>query len=133
MKIFSVVLAALIVTFSAGSLSAFAKDGDIHEKVITVGDVYIPSSFDSSSDAFVVVNGWFPHSCYKIKDVSVQHINANLHEITTTANVTEGMCLTVIVPFHKEVQLGKLAVGEHKLRFLNGDGSYMEKSLTIER
>jgi hypothetical protein len=133
MKIFNVVLAALILTFSAGSMSAFANDGDVHEKVVTVGDVYIPSNFDSNSDAFVVVNGWFPHSCYKIKDIKVEHITANLHEITTTANVTEGLCLTVIVPFHKEVQIGKLAVGEHKLRFINGDGSYMEKTLTIGR
>lgn len=129
-KIFSLVAAALVLTFSTG---AIAKEGDTHEKVVTVGDVYIPSNFDSSSDAFVVVNGWFPHSCYKIKDIKVEHPSANLHEITTTANVTEGMCLTVIVPFHKEVQLGRLNVGEHTLRFVNGDGSYMEKKLTIAR
>jgi hypothetical protein len=30
------------------------------------------------------------------------------------------------------VQLGKLNVGEHKIQFMNGDGTYMEKQLTIE-
>ena len=31
-----------------------------------------------------------------------------------------------------EVQLGKLSVGDHKIHFMNGDGTYMEKHLTIE-
>jgi hypothetical protein len=28
--------------------------------------------------------------------------------------------------------LGKLVVGEHKIRFLNGDETYMEKHISIE-
>lgn len=126
-------IAAVLVLTLANIGVSFAKEGDVHEKVVTVSDAYIPSNFDSRSDAFVVLNGWFPHSCYKIKEVKVDHVNENLHQITTTANVTEGMCLTVIVPFHKEVQIGKLAVGQHTLRFMNGDGSFMEKTFTIEK
>ncbi|HEY8278784.1 MAG TPA: hypothetical protein VIH99_04130 [Bdellovibrionota bacterium] len=121
--------AAMTFTFSA---PASARDGDVHEKVIGISDVYVPSNFDSRSDAFVVVNGWFPHSCYKLKSVKVDHLGPTLHQVTTVANVTEGLCLTVIIPFHKEVQLGKLNVGEHKIQFMNGDGTYMEKQLTIE-
>lgn len=131
MKLFSLMALAAALTFSPALTKA--AEGDVHEKTVTIGDVYIPSNFDSGSDAFVVVNGWFPHSCYKIKDVDVKNLSDKLHEITLTANVTEGMCLTVIVPFHKEVQLGKLSVGTHTLRFMNGEGSYMEKSLTIEK
>lgn len=129
MKTVFISMAAALMLIPA----AFAKEGDVNERVVAISDVYIPSGFDSSSDAFVVVNGLFPHSCYKLKNVKVEHVGAALHEVTTTADVTEGLCLTVMVPFHKEVQLGRLAVGEHKVHFMNGDGTYMEKRLTIEQ
>src|SRR5688572_20229970 len=109
MKTFLMIAAAALI--SNFSMSAYAKDGDKHDKVVAINDVYIPNGFDSGSDAFVVVNGWFPHSCYKLKDVKVDHIGAALHEVTTMAEVTEGLCLTVIIPFHREVQLGRLAAG----------------------
>ena len=124
-------IAALALT--ANFNQAFAKDGDVQDKIIPISDVYIPNGFDSGSDAFLVVNGWFPHSCYKLKDVDVKHVGSTLHQVTTVASVTEGLCLTVIVPFHREVQIGKLAVGTHQIQFMNGDGSYMEKQLVIEQ
>jgi len=125
-------ISAVAVGAMFGSLS-FAKEGDVHERVVGVSDAYIPSGFDSSSESFVVVNGWFPHSCYKLKNVKVDHVGPALHEVTTIANVTEGLCLTVIIPWHKEVQLGKLAEGEHQIHFMNGDGTYMERRITIEQ
>ena len=131
MKTFKMILALSAIL--ALPLAAQAKDGDVHEKVIGVNNVYIPSGFDSSSEAFVVVNGWFPHSCYKLKGANVNHVGPTLHEVTVSANVTEGLCLTVIIPFNKEVQLGRLAVGDHKIHFMNGDGTYMEKHLVIEQ
>ncbi len=131
MKFFSMTLAMTLALSIA--TTALAKDGDVHEKVIGVNDVYVPSGFDSRSDAFIVANGWFPHSCYKLKATDVEHVSANLHQVKIVATVTEGLCLTVIIPFHREVQLGKLAVGEHKVRMLNGDGTYMDKTLTIEQ
>jgi hypothetical protein len=109
----------------------FAADGDIHEHVVGVTDAYIPSGFDSNSDAFVVANGWFQNSCYKLKGIEVQHIGPMLHEVTTKANVREGLCPAVIIPWHREVQLGKLAVGTHKVHFMNGDETYMEKQIVI--
>lgn len=129
MKKFTMMLAMAAMT--AMIPMARAADGDIHEKVVAASDAYIPSGFDSNSDAFVVVNGWFPHSCYKLKNVDVASIGPFLHEVTTHANVTEGLCLAVIIPWHREVQLGKLSTGDHKLHFMNGDGTYMEKHLTI--
>lgn len=131
MNKFMMILAAATAFGFAGQASA--KDGDIHEKVVAINDVYIPSGFDSTSETFVVVNGLFPHSCYKLRGAEVNHIGSSLHEVTTLATVTEGLCLTVIIPFHKEVQLGKLAVGEHQIHFMNGDGTYMERRLTIEQ
>ena len=131
MKTFLMIATAAMI--SGFSMNAYAKEGDRHEKTVAINDVYIPNGFDSGSDAFIVVNGWFPNSCYKLKTVRVDHIGSALHEVTTVAEVTEGLCLTVIIPFHREVQLGKLAAGDHQLRFMNGDGTYMEKRLTIEQ
>ncbi len=122
----------MILAIAALPLPAFAADGDVHEKQVGVSDVYVPTSFDSGSEAFVVVNGFFPHSCYQMKDARVNHLRNNVHEIRLFADVTEGLCLTVIVPFHKEVQLGKLEVGEHTLRFMGDDGTRMERKLVIE-
>ena len=124
----------LLMTLALAVLPAttFANDGDVHVKQIGVSDVYVPSNFDSRSDAFVVVSGFFPHSCYKLTEAKVSHVRDNVHEIRIYAEVTEGLCLTVIVPFHKEVQIGKLSVGEHTLRFLSDDGTRMERKITIE-
>ena len=109
-----------------------ASNGNINEQIVGIQDVYIPSGFDSGADAFVVVNGMFPNGCYSYKRSSVDHPGATAHEVKVYADVREGMCLMVLVPFHHEIQLGKLAVGDHTIRFLNGDGTYLEKHLVIE-
>jgi hypothetical protein len=123
-------LAVIAMPFSFSNTS-YAADGDVHERVVGVSDAYVPSGFDSTSDAFVVANGWFQNSCYKLKSIEVAHVGPQLHEVTTKANVIEGMCLAVIIPWHREVQLGKLVVGTHQVHFLNGDGTYLEKQIVI--
>jgi hypothetical protein len=127
MKLLTAIATAL-VCFTAPLAHA---DPVSHEQVVGVSDVYVPNGFDSNSDAFVVVSGLFPNSCYKIKEVQVKNVDAMTQELTATAEVTEGLCLTVIVPFHHEAQLGKLAMGTHKLRFMNGDKTFMEKDIVI--
>jgi hypothetical protein len=105
---------------------------ETREQVVSINDAYIPSGFDSSSDAFVVINGLFPNSCYRFRDAKVEQVDANLYEVRAYAQVTEGLCLMVLVPFSKEVQLGRLAPGVHSIRFVNGDGTHWEKRLTVE-
>lgn len=102
------------------------------EMQIGVNSVYVPGGFDSNSDAYVVVNGIFPSGCYKWDRAEVSHIDAFKHEVKSIAKVGQGMCIMVLVPFQSEVRLGKFAAGEHTLRFLNGDGSYIEKTMKIE-
>jgi hypothetical protein len=102
------------------------------EVTVPISDVYIPSGFDSSSDAFVVLNGVFPNTCYQWKESVVTHLTSTKHEIRSTAIVTPGMCIMVLVPFMHEAQIGKLEKGDHSLRFISGDGTYIEKHLVIE-
>ena len=130
----SQVLVALAVT--AIVALPFAKADDelpVQKDVqVSVSDAFIPGGFDSTADAYVVVNGIFPNGCYKWKKAEVNSKDAFNHDITSTASVSQGMCLMVLVPFTKEVRLGKLDSGKHTLHFVNGDGTYLEKTLTVE-
>lgn len=125
-------LSLLALTIYAMPLAQAEEPAPGKETLITIGDAYIPSSFDSNTEAFVVVTGLFPNSCYRFSEAKVEHIGENLHEVRAYAKVTEGLCLMVMVPYSKEVQIGKLAVGTHSIKFVNGDGTFWEKSLTIE-
>lgn len=124
-----------MLAFGSVAMAKEKSDGgqSNHEQVVGVNDAFIPSGFDSASDAFVVVSGIFPSGCYQWKTAKVDHVGPALHEVRAVANVFEGLCIMVMVPFQKEVQLGKLAAGDHAIRFVNGDGTYFEKHLNIEQ
>lgn len=132
MKKIMMLTAALLMTFSA-----YASDPNPPtpvDKEIQIGlhGVFIPGSFDSNTEAYVVVNGIFPNGCYKWGRAEVAHINTFTHEIKSYANVTPGLCTMVLIPFQKDVRLGKLSQGEHTLRFLSGDGTYLDKAFKVE-
>lgn len=133
----SAVLGVIAVLSTAAAPRAEAARTGLQAPVTTdvtiaISDAYVPSGFDSGSDAFVVVNGLFPNTCYKWKEAVIQNPGATLHEIRSMATVSQGMCLMMMVPFTKEVQLGKLEKGNHVLRFVNGDGTYLEKQMVVE-
>ena len=130
MKIASLVLSALLgmSSFAAAEQSAPAEK----EVQIGINGVYVPGGFDSASDVFVVVNGIFQNGCYKWKRAEVTHGDTYSHQIKSIASVSQGMCLMVLVPFQKEVRLGKFSSGTHTLRFENGDGTYVEKTMIVE-
>lgn len=130
MKAFSrlVLSAVSVMAFSMGAQAA------TEERQVQVGfsDAYIPSGFDSNSDTFVVASGLFPNGCYRWSESNVNHAGTNVHEVRATATVSQGMCMMVLVPFTKEIHLGKLSVGAHAVRLINGDGTYIEKQINIE-
>lgn len=123
--------AALLVGFNAFAGQADQQLPQEKEVQVGISGVYVPAGFDTSSDVYVVVNGIFQNGCYKWKRADVNHNGFN-HEIKSVASVSQGMCLMVLVPFQKEVRLGQFDAGKHTLRFLNGDGTYLEKTLVIE-
>lgn len=126
------IVGGLAVVFMAFGQTATAGDLTEREVQIGVNDVYVPSGFDINSDVYVVANGIFPNGCYKWKRADVAHTDAYTHEIKSIASVSQGMCLMVLVPFTKEIKLGKFAAGKHTLRFENGDGTYSEKLMVVE-
>ena len=130
----SFALAALLVGF-AGTASAKIQtmaSPDTKEIAIGLNDVFVPGGFDSEADAYVVASGLFPNGCYSWKGASVKNVDAFNHEVQSFATVSQGLCIMVLVPFNKEIRLGKLSTGTHNLKFLNGDGTFMQKTMTIE-
>lgn len=128
MKSLFVILA--IIGLQLGSASAFAAEEN--EVQVGINGVFVPGGFDSSSDAYVVVSGVFQNGCYKWSRAERSTRDQFNHEIRSIAQVTPGMCIMVLVPFQKEVRLGQLPAGKHNLKFVNGDGTYLEKTLLVE-
>ena len=125
-------LLAALVTFTSAGFAVNSTDIPTKEVVVGLNDVFVPGGFDSEADAFVVVSGVFPNGCYKWKGAEVNHSGTFTHEVVSKATVSQGMCLMVLVPFTKDVRVGKLETGKHTVRFLNGDGTYFEKNLVVE-
>lgn len=127
MKRFIIVAAAVL-------MAQFAMAEVPAEKEVQVGisGAFVPGGFDSNSDAYVIVNGVFQNGCYKWKRADIITKDGFTHEISSMASVTQGMCIMVLIPYQKDVRLGQLQAGKHTLRFLNGDGTYLEKTLVVE-
>lgn len=122
----------VVANFFAPLATANADFSLTKEVIIGINDAYVPGGFSSDTDAFAVVSGTFPNSCYSWVRADVTNKSAMFHEIRSLANVTEAMCLMVIIPFSKEVRLGKLSSGEHTLRFISGDGTYFDRTFAVE-
>lgn len=126
------VLVVAAFAFFGFLTTANAQNLTVKEVAVSVTDAFIPSGFDSKSEAYVVVNGLFPNTCYSMSEPIIDHKTTTQHEVQTMAKVKPGICIRVFVPFNKEITLGYLATGKHTVRFLSDDGTYFEKSLVIE-
>jgi hypothetical protein len=101
------------------------------EVVVDISSVFIPNGF-GTNDPFAVISGIFPNSCYAFKGVSVNRVTPNLHEVRAIANVRQGMCLMMLIPYSEEAALGKLDRGTHTLRFMSSNGTYTERTVEIQ-
>lgn len=118
--------------FAAGQALAGEPVPQVREVVVGVSDAFVPGGFDSQSEAYVVVSGIFPNGCYRWKGADVKHLDSLNHEIRSLALVSQGMCTMSLIPFTQEVRLGVMETGTHHLRFVGGDGTYLQKTLTVE-
>ncbi len=104
------------------------------ESTVAINSAYVPGGFDSEADVYVIVSGIFQNTCYTWKEAKVdQKAQKNILEIEVRANVVQGTpCMRVLVPFQKEVYIGKMQSGNYTLRFANGDGTFFTEALTID-
>ena len=127
MKLVKILLTAAVLLTSA---SVFAEDVE-KETYVSFTDVYVPKIVNPGENVVALLSGFFPNSCYRWKNGEVTHESTFKHTVKGLAAVSQGMCLMVIVPFNKEVDLGRLEQGHHVIRIVNGDGTYLEKELDI--
>lgn len=116
----------------AATAQVHAEDIITKEVNIAVNDVFVPSYVNQGEDARIVLSGTLPNGCYRYNRAEVRHATPFIHEIKAIATVTTNtMCLMVLVPFSKEVNLGALDAGTHVLRIIAGDDTYFEKTLVV--
>ena len=123
-----------LVVISSFATSAFASapaQPPQKEVLIGISDVFVPAGFDSNSEVNVVASGMFPNGCYRWGSSEVTKGDEAV-EVRSKAIVKQGMCLMVLVPFTREISLGKLGAGDHAVRFMSSDGTYLEKHIVIE-
>lgn len=103
------------------------------EVTLNMNDVFIPETVERGTDAKIVLTGMFPNSCYRWSRSEVTNSNGNRHQVKAMGLVTiNTMCLMVLVPYSKQVNLGQLPPGEHTLRFVNGDDTYFDRKLVVQ-
>lgn len=128
MKTLFVSLFTLLAATMPFSNQAQAEDVDMP---VSINSAYMPSGFDTDSDAYVVINGILPNGCYRLKTANVKHVGPSLHEVEAIATVFQGQCFMVMSPYNREVRLGKLGAGDNTIKMKNGDGTFWEKHVYI--
>ena len=127
-----------VLAVSGSAVQAYGIDpiaraaASTSEVSVNISSATIVSGYDPAEPT-AVISGMFPNSCYSWNRATVNNVSDTLHEIRALANVRMGMCLMVLIPYSEEVQVGKLVPGTHTLRFMNGDGTYQEKKVVVDR
>ncbi|MBI3018746.1 MAG: hypothetical protein HYY61_02495 [Deltaproteobacteria bacterium] len=105
----------LVLYFIVWSASGFATDPQ-GPRLLEVGvsDVFVPQGFDDNDNSQVVVEGYFPNTCYKLGPVKIEK-EENRIKITPQAYFYHGPCLQVMVHYTQEINLGILKAGKYKL------------------
>lgn len=121
--------------FAAIALSSTIAQAEVElpkatERAANISTALIPSGFDNR-EPVAILGGLFPNSCYSWVRADVKQKDTFTHEVQAIARVQSGMCLMVMIPYSQEVELGEFAPGQHTVRFLNGDGTYIEKSIEV--
>ncbi len=125
---------ALLFLLAAQPIFSMSASADpvVRDVGVAVNDVFIPEKVEHGAEAKIILNGMFPNSCYRGARAETKDTSPTTHFIQVRATVTQTMCLMVLVPWTKEVNLGRLPAGAHTLRFVNGDETYFERTLTVE-
>jgi hypothetical protein len=78
--------------------------------------VYIPDGFDDNDNVQIVGEGVFPNSCYRSAESSVRVDDATktIH-VSTEAFKYPGVCLQVILPYDRVVDVGLLKAGTYSV------------------
>jgi hypothetical protein len=83
---------------------------------VLIRSVYAPLGFDSNDNVQIVAEGFFSNSCYRPGPVDVNiDQNKKIIKIRSLAYHYSGMCLQVILPFDRVIDLGILQPGNYSI------------------
>lgn len=100
--------------------------------VVGVNEALLPATGRVGQNIVAVISGIFPNGCYRWKGAQIANPEPDLREVRAVASVSQGMCIMVLIPFTKEISLGSFTEGEHAIRFVGGDGTFLEKKIRIQ-
>ena len=113
MKLIQFIISLIAFAFV---MSTYANSHQPKQVPIGFEKLYVANGFDDNDNVQLVGEGYFPDSCYRSADVkaTVDHVK-KIVRVKTTAFLYEGICLTVILPFDRVVDLGILNAGIYKV------------------
>jgi hypothetical protein len=109
----NIAAAAVISIFFA--TSAFANDPFLPKLVTSPVDrAFVPTGFDTNDNTEVILQGYFPNTCYKVGPTTfvVDEVNKTI-EIEASSYKYTGGCALVMVPFIQTVSVGMLKSGTY--------------------
>lgn len=127
MKVLFLVLLSLVC-----SSVSFSTDREAPRLLdVGVSDIFVPQGFDDNDNAQVVVEGFFPNTCYKLGPVKVEKSDRDI-KLIPQAYFYHGPCLQVMVHYVQEINLGILKAGKYALN-IPSDCSGEPHTLSIAR
>ena len=84
---------------------------------VPLSGAYIPGGFDSNDRSQLVVEGYFPNTCYRVGPHEKKlDSSSNEISINQTAYKYKGPCLFMMVPFYQTVKVGILKANNYKVK-----------------
>lgn len=116
----SLVLISLMAA-AFGLSAAHADEGEAKIVKVSVAKAYIPHGFDNNDVAKIVVEGFFPNTCYKMKKQEKEDVVVDTEtreiRVTQRAYKYDGMCLMMVVPYTQTIEVGQLTnVGDYQVQ-----------------
>jgi hypothetical protein len=113
---------SLLALFMSLGRIGFADDLEPVTVDITPQAIFVPNGFDDNDDVTVVIDGYLPDTCYRLKAPIVQK-DPSSKTITVQPQALRfpGVCQDVIVPFTTAVSLGAVPNGSYKITTRKGE------------
>ena len=126
-------LFAAIVFFSVKSHAQRGLDGARVIPIVVV-DATLPDVVHHQEEIIATVDGTLRNGCATPINALMSRPDNNKDgpiEVRTFGIVPKNICTAVMQPFRRDVRLGKLPSGQYLLKFINPDGTTLERRLNV--
>src|SRR5687768_6583889 len=122
-------ITAALTTMLGTNLAHAADEGleDVKARIL-----FVPNGFDDNDETVVVVDGYLPDTCYRLRSTDVQvDVEKKSIMVQPRAYVhKEGVCNDVTVPFSTVVSVGVIPSGTYTVS--SRDGKLNERLVVKE-